>query len=89
MTDRVAPLCSCCGDEGRITICVCVECIEALRARYRCHRPGCQNMARYDSGMCGVCDVVYNDGNGKRITGYFRKVHRPGHPDRAKTIRDL
>lgn len=26
-----------------------------------------QNAARYDSGMCGVCDVVHNDGKGKLL----------------------
>lgn len=66
------PWCSCCGNEGRITICVCLQCMEALLARYRCARPGCHNVARYDSGLCGVCDVLHNQGLGKRISDLVR-----------------
>lgn len=34
----------------------------------QCRHPRCSNEARYDSGFCGIHDIEFNDGKGKRIT---------------------
>lgn len=70
------PWCSCCGSEGNLTICVCMQCMERLLARYRCGKPGCRNLARYDSGLCGLCDIHYNDGQGTKISELIRTERR-------------
>lgn len=32
-----------------------------------CRNVPCTNRARYDSGYCGVCDILCNDGRGVRL----------------------
>lgn len=71
MTPR--PWCSCCGSEGRPTVTVCRGCVEALLRRYQCGVPGCDNVARYDSGLCGICDIKRNAGRGRLL----RDLHEP------------
>jgi hypothetical protein len=48
----------------------CVPLQEVLRVikSLTCKTDGCTNEARYSSGMCSICDMVHNDGQGKRIT---------------------
>ena len=31
-----------------------------------CEAVGCSNEGRYNSGYCGTCDVLYNEGKGVR-----------------------
>lgn len=32
-----------------------------------CRTNSCRNALRYDSGLCGVCDIIHNDGKGERL----------------------
>ena len=41
--------------------------LEAIRSLI-CKHAGCRNEARYDSGYCGIHDIQFNDGQGKRTT---------------------
>ena len=34
----------------------------------RCSNRSCDNECRYDSGYCSLCDMKFNDNQGKRIT---------------------
>ena len=43
------------------------ELFEILRS-LECKSEPCTNEARYSSGYCGICDIQFNDGAGKRIT---------------------
>lgn len=38
-----------------------------MQAQTICKESICTNDMRYDSGYCGVCDVLLNGGNGTRI----------------------
>lgn len=37
----------------------------AIVIRYLCQHPPCLNAGRYDSGYCGIHDILYNKGSGK------------------------
>lgn len=46
-----------------------IESIENCLSRYippKCKTAECRNEARYNSGYCGVCDLIHNDGKGIR-----------------------
>jgi len=43
------------------------DALDVIRSLECGHGP-CGNEARYSSGYCGICDIEFNDGKGKRIT---------------------
>jgi hypothetical protein len=46
---------------------ICDPCHTIWLKSRPCKHPPCNNDGRYDSGYCGVCDILHNDGRGKRL----------------------
>lgn len=42
----------------------------------KCERAACSNDVRYTSGLCGVCDVLYNRGRGVLLSKRQREMIR-------------
>lgn len=80
------PWCSCCGDRGVITVCVCVDCLRVILDRYDCHNQRCNNRMRYTSGLCGVCDLIVNQGSGKLLSDGLKTGHRFRHPTTERDV---
>lgn len=43
---------------------LCDPCHRVWLKSRQCKHPACENDGRYDSGYCGVCDILHNAGKG-------------------------
>lgn len=41
-----------------------------------CANVSCDNKARYTSGYCGLCDIEFNEGKGRKLSNYTNSLDR-------------